>query len=153
MFDYKANKHVLCDSLGRRLTTGLFQELADPLTKSKPVFKLVDWREVYIDIADPTDYKAAMELIGDWEHWKMLVANPVFNSHLEEWRAEVVTKIKSQAIVNLRTLALSPQGTAAAKYLAEHGYLPKKSTKKKEAKQEEDTTAEDAKRLGLRAVK
>lgn len=154
MFDYAAHKPLLCDSLGRRLTTGLFEELADPATATKPVFKLAEWRKRYVEIADPTDYKAAMELIGDWEHWTILVSNPVFKSHLEEWRKEVVVKLKSEAITELRKRAKTENGTAAAKYLADRGYEPKsaKGTAKPK-KQEEDRLSSDAARIGLKAVK
>lgn len=155
-FDYAAHKPLLCDSLGRRLTTGLFEELADPSTATKPVFKLAEWRKRYVELADPTDYKAAMELIGDWDHWCALVANPVFKAILEDWRKEVVVKLKSEALIELRKRAKTENGTAAAKYLAEMGDEKKKTvsrTTRNNKAVEEDRVAADAARIGLKAVK
>lgn len=154
MFDYKANKPLLCDAGGRRLTTGLFEELQAADTVSKPVFKLSDWREVYLKVGDPTDYKAAMELIGDWDHWQLLANNPVFKAHLDEWRKEVIAAIKSEAIQTLIKHSKGINGTSAAKYLAEHGYVekPKKSRQTKKT-DTDDETSDDFKRLGLRSVK
>jgi len=150
-YDYAANKAKLCDVNGRRLTTGLFEELQRYGVDAPPVFKLSDWKRIYIEVCDPTGYKAAMVLIGDWDHWLQLVSNPVFKAHLDEWNEEVRTVLKSEAIEALREQAKGPKGTPAAKYLAEHGYMEKK--KKKEAVAPEDRAGEDAKRLGLRAIK
>lgn len=155
-FDYAAHKPLLCDSTGRRLTTGLFEELAVPSSATKPVFKLAEWHLRYVEIADPTDYKAAMELIGDWDHWCALVANPVFKSHLEEWRKEVVVKLKSEAITELRKRAKTENGTAAAKYLAEMGNEKKKTVPRASGRDkaaEESRISADAARIGLKAVK
>jgi hypothetical protein len=152
VYDYAANKSKLCDTSGRRLTTGLFEELRDPMTVAPAVFKLSDWRKVYVALLDPTGYKAAYELIGDWDHWKLLVGNPIFKTHLDEWNEEVAAALKSKAIAALLKQSAMPTGTAAAKYLVEQGYV--KKGKKKEAPSEvEDRASGDIKRLGLKAVK
>lgn len=147
-FNYYTNKARLCDSLGRRITTGLFEELQSPGTVTPPAFKLVDWKRRYVEIGDPTGYKAMEELIGDWDHWQMLVDNPIFKAHLDEWNREVNTNIKSEAIAALRQQSKQPTGTTAAKYLAEHGYV-KKEKKHKEATEEPSRVMGDMKRLGL----
>lgn len=154
-FDYEKFKPVLLDSTGRRLTVGLFEELSDGDGSTKPVFKLADWRKVYVDIADPTDYEAAMVLIGNWEHWLALVENKRFYAELVKWRQEVDVKLKSAAIKNLVKQSKSDKGTAAAKWLAEHGYADKaKKTKKQEdADPDNSRVGSDAKRLGLAIVK
>lgn len=156
-FDYDRYKSVLTDATGKRLTSGLFAELADPTTASKPVFKLSDWRKTYVRISDPTGYKAALELIGDWDHWQLLCANPKFAAHLAEWNKEVDTKLRSEAIDNLLRQAATATGTAAAKWLAESGYLPKRRKRGEDNSAEEGTVeketkqkvASDMKRLGL----
>lgn len=151
-YDYAANKAKLCDVMGRRLTTGLFEELKSADTAAPAVFKLSDWKRVYVEVCDPTGYRAAMVLIGDWDHWLCLVNNPIFKAHLDEWNKEVETVLKSEAICELRRQATLPTGTSAAKYLTEKGY----ATKEKKAKDqlpEMDRAGADAKRLGLKAVK
>lgn len=154
-YDYEANKSKLVDSMGRRLTTGLFEELKDPATVAPAVFKLSDWKKTYVAISDPTGYKAAMALIGDWSHWQQLVSNPIFKAHLDEWNKEVATILKSEAVDSLRNQAKLPTGTSAAKYLAEHGYVKKEKKSKGEQEISEvlDRAGSDAKRLGLKAVK
>ena len=153
--DYESYKPVLLDSTGRKLTVGLFQELAED--KSKAIFKLSDWRKVYVDIADPTDYEAALVLIGSWEHWLALVANKQFAAELEKWRAEVDVKLKSEALTELKKQSRSDKGTAAAKWLAENGYNPKKVGRPRKDKDEESdvprNVAADAGRLGIKLVK
>ena len=154
-FDYDTYKPVLLDSTGRKLTIGLFEELADPGSASKPVFKLSDWRKVYVDIADPTGYEAHIVLIGNWEHWQALVENKRFAAELEKWNKEVEIKLRSQAIKNLVKQSKTDKGTAAAKWLAEAGYAPKQSRKKQQTEEDGDSSrvSGDLKRLGIHAVK
>lgn len=156
-YDYEANKHLLVDSTGRRLTVGLFEEWADPTSSAKPIFRLGDWRKVYVEVGDPTDYKAALVLIGSWEHWQLLVDNPRFRAELESWRKEVEVKLRSEAIDHLKRHARDPKGTAAAKWLAEAGFNGEQVKRKPgRPKKDEEPAAEDgsrvrndAKRLGL----
>lgn len=155
-YDYEANKSKLIDSRGVRLTAGLFEELND--SGVTPVFKLSDWRKVYVDIADPTGYQAAMALIGDWEHWQLIAKSPAFAPHLEAWNREVEVKLRSDGLKQLIKQSKGPTGTAAARYLAEAGYARGDGRKKKKDSEEVDkavraSVAEDAKRLGLTRVK
>lgn len=143
-FDWIANKALVTDSTGRRLTVGLFRELSGE--PSSP-FSLEDWRRVYTDLADPTDYKAAMALIGQWEHWTMLLDCKPFMEHLEKWRAEVVVKLRSEGVEQLRRQAKDLKGTAAAKWLAEQG--PHKRPAKKQNNDVNSRVARDAKLLKL----
>jgi len=153
VYPYEANKAKLLDVTGRKLTSGLFEELADPTSGYTPLFKLSDWRKVYVHIADPTDYEAAKTLIGSWEHWEALAANPRFKEHLESWRKEVAVKLRSQAIAHLRSQAATDKGTAAARWLAEQGLDARKTTRKREDKDPDQSRVnDDAKRLGLLKV-
>lgn len=158
VYDYAANKHKLVDSTGRRLTTGLFEELAD--NPATAVFTLREWRKVYIDVADPTDYQAALCLIGDWDHWNLVAESPSFRACLERWRREVEIKLRSQAILEMVKQSRSPKGTQAAKWLAEAGFVVRDKRNKKNKEDEEQASkeanskiAQDAKRLGLSLVK
>lgn len=152
-FDYEANKFKLLSSSGQRLTVGLFEELSRDDVKASPVFKLSDWRKKYVELADPTGYDAAMELIGDWEHWLLLCEAPAFAKELVRWNAEVEQKLRAEAIRNLRKQSKLPTGTAAAKVLA--GLQKKKPVEEKDhvAAEGKRRTADDAKRLGLSVVK
>lgn len=152
-FDWEANKSIVTDSTGRKLTIGLFEELADGGT---PPFKLSDWRKVYIELADPTDYKAALTLIG-WDHWQALLKCKSFVEHLEQWRAEVDTKLRSNAIEELKLQSKGAKGTAAARWLAEQGGSATKRRVGRPASpekqpEEHDRSNKDAARLGLSVV-
>ena len=155
-YDYEANKAKLHSSSGQRLTTQLFEELARDDVAAKPVFKLSDWRKVYVEIADPTGYDACEALLGNWEHWLLLCKAPGFAEALKEWNEEVAVKLQSEAMKNLRKQAKLPTGTAAAKVLAGLGETTKRKPKvepegaDREAKQR---ARDDAKRLGLSVVK
>lgn len=144
MFDYIKFKPLVTDTTGRRLTLGLFKELSNE--PSAP-FSIHDWHATYVRVSDPTDYKAAMELIGNWDHWLMLCECKGFAEHLAAWRKEVDVKLRSEAIDELKKQSRSDKGTAAAKWLAEEGSRATKRTPKQQPT--EDRTAGDAKRLGL----
>lgn len=148
--DYNKYKPLLIDSTGRRLTAGLFEELADPASSIKPVFKLSDWRRIYVDICDPTDYKAALALIGDWEHWQWLLKQcRMFAEYVESWRAEVDVKLASEGLTQLRKQAKDVKGTAAAKWLVERGAMPKRGRPIKEKTPEESRDIlHDFRRIG-----
>jgi hypothetical protein len=137
----------------------LFHELADPASTVAPVFKLSDWRTIYVDIADPTGYEAAKVLIGNWDHWQALVNNQRFAAELEKWNHEVEVKLRSQAVLQLVKQSRGPQGTTAAKWLAESGFVVRDKRSSRARADEESAIKEtkgkvaaDAKRLGLHVV-
>jgi hypothetical protein len=83
-----------------------------------------------MEIADPTEYKVAMALTGDWLHWEQICASWTIKPIIEQWREELQVKIKSEAVEALVKQSKSDKGTAAAKWLAENGYNPNKKKKK-----------------------
>jgi hypothetical protein len=117
------------DSTGRYLTRALFVELADPELAEKypPKFTLDEAREAYLDAEDPTEYGAAMRLLGSWEHWKALCANPTVLTYIKQWREELEIRLRSKAILNIQFLANGEKGFAAAKWLAEKGWAEKQA--------------------------
>jgi len=107
------------------------------LSPTKALFKqynskgkedLEDWRRRFVAIADPTEYQGGIELCGSWNEWQAFKRNwPTFkHTILIEWLAEVEVKLRSEAISNLCSQALDPKGSAAAKWIAEGRYKPKK---------------------------
>ena len=160
MYDYEANRDKLHSSTGHKLTTSLFEELTREDVAAKPVFKLSEWRKVYVDVADPTDYAAALELIGSWDRWLALIESPAFAKEVDKSRLEVEAKLRSEGMKQLMKQARLPTGTAAAKWLAEAGFIERDKRKKKDKQDDEKTlkeaktkVSEDAKRLGLSLVK
>lgn len=129
-FDRKTNKALVQDSMGRNLTIALFKETNDGRTDYKPVWSIKEWKEVYLDLSDPTEYAPAMYLIGDWDHWVQIADKSQARPFFAEWRKELIVKLRSEAILALRKQAASPKGTAAARWLAENGYILDSKTKK-----------------------
>jgi len=138
----------LRDSTGRRLTTGLFHDFGG----SAPVFHLEDWYAIYIAAADPTEYKAAKILIGDWDFWLQLRKNSFLAKIFDTWQTEVEIKLKGNAIENIVMQAATDKGTAAARWLAEAGFkgkIPAKAAPKSKVTAAPSRVAGDAARLGL----
>lgn len=149
-FAYEANKSKLIDpENNRRLTAALFTE-TNVTPRIVPLFSLEEWGKTYVDIADPTDYKAAMVLLGNWEHWKMIVENQSIAPYVERWRDEVATKLKSEAIANIRKLSTTKDSAAKSMMLGEWD-KPKRGRPPKEQKVEPlpSHILDDHKRLGL----
>ena len=89
---------------------------------------LEEWRKQFVAIADPTEYNAAITLAGSWSEWQRIKREwPEFRDKiLIDWLAEVEVKLRSEAIGNLCQQALDPKGSAAAKWIAEGRYKPRK---------------------------
>lgn len=115
----------------------LFKQFDDAGTED-----LDQWRSVFVDVCDPTEYEAAVILAGSWENWtRMKQLWPHFkNVILPSWLEEVEIKIKSMAIRNLCALAKTDKGAASAKWIAEGRYnqrragSPSKAEVQKEAR-------------------
>ena len=110
-------------NLTRRPTRKLFKQY-DPAGEKD----LQDWRKRFVAIADPTEYRAAIDLVGSWEEWQRFKKEwkEFRDVILIDWLAEVEIKLRSEAISNMCTQAVDPKGTAAAKWIAEGRYRPKK---------------------------
>lgn len=152
-YEYEKNRDKLHSSNGNRLSVSLFEEFTREDVLAKPVFKLSDWRKKYVELSDPTGYKAAYELLGDWEHWLFLVKAPAFAAELDKWNAEVEQKLRSEAIEQLRKQTKLPTGTAAAKVLAGIDGRKKKEEKTEPEKEHAGRVRDDAARLGIKRVK
>lgn len=157
--DYEANKDKFYSIDGKRVTVSLFEETKPDNTKHVPPFKLRDWRKVYVTLKDPTEYLAAMELVGNWGHWELLRNHPRLKPHFDSWAKEVEVALRCDAIKEMMKHSKKDSGTAAAKWLAE-GMFAKRDMRKKADKQVEDEineeisgrVAKDAERLGLRVL-
>ena len=127
-------KPVLRDVTGRYLTRALFVELAekDNMEKYPPMCTLKEAHDLYMEIADPTEYLFAKALLESpettfWDHWKRLLAMDDFMFHLSKWREELEVKLRANAIKTIKLASVDPEkGITAAKWLAEKGFKEKK---------------------------
>lgn len=158
--DFSSNKHLFFTPDGKLVLAGLFEETRDKHTKFKAPFTLEQWRRVYIEHSDPTEYQPAMELVGDWGHWLTIRNYPTLKPHFDVWQQEVEVKLRSEALVQMMKHSKKDGGTAASKWIAEGGYV-KRDTRRKNEKQMEDTikkgvsdrVSKDAERLGLKVIR
>lgn len=117
------------DGSGKRVILQLFKEFARTDVKFKPLYTLQQWKEVFLDCRDPSEYAPAQLLLGDWDHWLEIRNHPVIKPHVDKWQVELEIKLRSEAIAQIKTHAKQPGGTAAAKWLADKGYA-QEGTKK-----------------------
>ena len=158
IFDYSSIKGKVVDSYGRRVVLSLFSEFVR--TDFTPIWSLHnDWKPIYLDVADPTEYETAMRLIGDYDHWLLIRNHPKIKPIIDKWAKEVEVKIRSEAIKQMTKHAKQPNGAAAAKWIAE-GTFMKRVLKNKVDKEEEaeiqqeiaTRVSDDMERLGLKAI-
>lgn len=164
------------NELNQRYTKQLFYELwitmpiekrtvEPPFTLNRPKEGYVCFREEYVKDADPTGYKTALRILGDYDYWEMLMRVQWFREAKENWDRELEAKLQSENIQKIRELAKGEDAKAlnAAKFLATLEY--KKGTKTpakrgrpsneeveghlKEAARERSEVDEDAARIQL----
>lgn len=121
---------------------------------------------LYMEIADPTEYKFAMEVLGDWDHWQTLQSCKWFQEHVDIWRADLKAKLRSQHYETMREISKTASKTSdritATRWLADNsGYeVPRGETRGRPSKEEVEgrlknelknlqDTKDDLDRLGL----
>lgn len=103
-------------------------------------YDLQEFHDRFIELADPTEYKPAIELVGSWIEWERIKRDwPGFANHILLWKEELEIKLKSEAIQKINELAAN-DNYQANKWIAEQGYnsrkgagRPNKAEKKKAA--------------------
>ncbi len=119
----------------------LFVEGNRPEDREKgiePIFSLQEFRKVFIEMEDPTEYRPAIFLVADWLVWRNFKRDwPLFRREVEQWKEEVDMKLRSKAIQSIITSA-KEGSVQASTYLANAKYITKKGRKTKEDKAKED---------------
>jgi hypothetical protein len=116
----------MTEQILRRPSRGLFKQYNKEGTED-----LDHWREVFVEMCDPTGYAAALELCGSWKEWNRIVNDwaEFKDAILPDWVAEVEIKLRSASISALAAEATGAgKGSgAAARWLAEGRYIQKKA--------------------------
>lgn len=141
------NRKVFRDGQNRMKSIGLFKETNTQFPKVEAPFTLEDWHDVFIELRDPSEYKPAMALIGDWPHWQFLRSNGTLKPIMDSWCEELDALLKSEALEALQELAKGPTGSSAAKWLAEHQYREKKGVGRPKKAVEEVPMSKDEQRI------
>lgn len=161
-------------------TTSLFFESkreADPV--NTPIFTLKDFdytidgvtyislKLIYFsyDHIPGFEYEFAMDVFGSWDIWTKITKSSI-RHEIQAWREELEIKIKAQAIKAMMNASRTDdaKGVAAAKYLADKGYIegntkrgrPTKEDVERERKiqaEVRDSVAEDMERIGMTVAK
>jgi hypothetical protein len=158
-FDYESIRDKVIDAYGRRVVLSLFSEFSR--TGFTPLWSLYkDWKPIYLEAEDPTEYEAAMRLIGDYDHWLLIRNHTKIAPIIDKWALELEVKMRSDAVRKMIRHSASNQGTAAAKWIAEGGFAMR-DKRTKRGKEDEDSVKvgvserlhEDMERLGISVVK
>lgn len=171
-YDYSSLK----DDLGRYLTHALFVEKSYRSEKFQPLFTLQPYNKTVDGVFYPSlkkiyfsydhipgfEYEFATDVFGHWDHWMKLTQDSSIRPFFKEWREEYEIKLKAQAMRSLIEVSriADPKGVAAAKYLAEKGYVSRKGRPSKEEVARErkieagirENLEEDMERLGLSII-
>lgn len=167
------------DEQGRYRVGSLFWEHRIPgiMEKYPPVWTLKDVPVVYkgstlpslktiylsYDHVPTCEYQFAMDHIGSWEHWKALADSATLSTVIAQWREELSVRLKCNAIKLLMDISResTTAGLAAARYIADEAYIPKRVGRISKAEKEReikiaagvrDTLSSDMERLGLELV-
>lgn len=147
----KVNPEDFKDPQGRRRTVSLFLETINFHTPLEPIYTLREEehkgkpsaKKIYLEQRDPSEYRAAMALVGSWEHWQKLLNSKAIFAYIKEWREELKVILKSEAIENMHTIAGQGNPTAA-KWLADQGWdAEPKQTKKGVGRPKKEPVKED----------
>ena len=129
-------------------------------------YDIDEWHEEFLRMDDPTEYKAARELlvvefeVGFWKEWcRLKRQSAFFKRQVRLWKEELAVKQRSEAFEKIQCVATSDKATAfqAAKWIAEGRYeesekrgRPTAAALKKEAREiaaEASTTQEESQRV------
>lgn len=91
-----------------------------PFTLNYPRDGFICLREEYIADGDPTGYKTAMRIFGEYSYWEYLNGIGWFKEAKAAWDRELDAKLKSEGVSKIRELAKGddPKALNAAKFLA-----------------------------------
>lgn len=84
-----------------------------------------EFHQTFLECDDPTEYKAALLLVGSWQEWVRLKDDSIwFRAQVHLWLEELEIKQRSDAIEKVLVLAASDKASAfqANKWIGERGY-------------------------------
>lgn len=104
--------------------------------------KIVSLKRLYLLHKDPTEYKFAMEVFGSWKYWGKLKEAALMKKHLPQWKIELETLLKSEALEKVVKIAADVRkpNTAyqASKFLLKEYFPePKKASNRGRPSKEE----------------
>lgn len=128
MSDEPKEQHVFWVDNGRKPSKKLFKQFSED-----GIYDLDEWRRTFVELSDPTEYLAAIQLLGSWAEWQRMKHDwKGFREQIiPEWLAEVEVKLRSQSIKHV--ISKSENDSNAARWLAEGKYKEKRAPGKPSA--------------------
>lgn len=155
----KLDKKTLKDTKHHYRTQSMFIEFA--VDKYPAYYTILDqdkvvggkvyksFKQLYLEIADPTEWEVATTLFGGWDQWDAVVNSYKIGPLVEKCREELEIKLRSKAVRALIQTAETEgsKGSVAAKYIAEGRWKGRKQNTTKTDNKVEAAIKEDAARL------
>lgn len=120
----------------------------------EPLYSLKELKKVYLTYEDITEYDFAVDHFEDYAHWEEIAKSATLKDEIEQWRKELVLKIKARALKGIIRDAVKDNKFECNKFLLSNGWIDKtESTSKRgrptkeEIKQELHRQAETEKDL------
>lgn len=100
---------------------------------------------LYLEAADPTKYKFAVDNLGGWTHWKQLTNCSWFQEYLTAWRDELEIKLRSEQLARILITAgnSTKDSFAAQKYVTNKEWDKVPATKGRPLKSDISAAAHD----------
>lgn len=136
--DFTPDKTKFKNSQGMYILQGIFFEYGHMTDHAYTQYTLKDeahqgypsLRELYVTLADPTEYTFANTYLGGWPHFQKLIGSHFFTPFIDQWREEVEIKLQAKALAELTKMANDPDAKNyynANKLLLDKGWKEKKA--------------------------
>lgn len=133
-------KNIFRNPMGKRYLRGLFyEEMGEDKSSVVYTLKREDHQgfpslyRLYMAIADPTEYRFAVECLDGWSHWQELSSASWFKPFIEEWRHELEVKLRSEALAQILAVSRDQANNNsyhANKYLLDGSWKPADAKKR-----------------------
>jgi hypothetical protein len=131
--------------MGTFLLKGLFHE-ENTTDKTQVLYTLKDedhlgypsLHRLYMETADPTEYRFALEHLGGLQHWEALQNCSWFKPYIQRWRRELSLKIQSEALAEIIKTGSKPgkDQLSANKFILLGSWNQTKATKGRPSKED-----------------
>jgi len=88
-------------------------------------------KKLYIEEEDIAEFDFANKYLDGYTHWEALINSKALFPHIEQWRKEMVLKIKSRSLKGIIRDAVRENKYEANKFLITNGWVDKDSEGKK----------------------
>lgn len=108
--------------MGRRPVRPQFAEYNHVNPEVEVKYSLADWHTRFLELRDPTEIFAAIELVGSWKDWELLKRDwPEFAGMVDDWLEELDDLLRADAFQKIRELQdckSTSTALAASRYVA-----------------------------------